>query len=112
MCHFMLPSRHGATAEEHDGRYADEAVALLLAAMRKHGCQPEEFQAKLFGGGQMFERLPMVVNVAQQNVTAARALMAGHEFKVIGEHVGGQGHRQIMLDLNCGKTWLQHRALP
>src|SRR5437867_1676153 len=58
MCHYMLPSRNnerrGAIAPLSDGRYADEAIALLLKEIDATGASHREFQVKLFGGGNMF----------------------------------------------------------
>ena len=54
MCHYMLP---GAPAGRHgmlDGRYADEAMALMLCEIRNAYTSPDEYQVKLFGGGHMF----------------------------------------------------------
>ncbi|MCK6396767.1 MAG: chemotaxis protein CheD, partial [Zoogloea sp.] len=51
MCHIMLPGRIGKAPDEPDGRYADEAVSLLVDEMRAAGTQPRDYQAKLFGGG-------------------------------------------------------------
>jgi chemotaxis protein CheD len=112
MCHYMLPtrgSRHGGI----DGRYGDEALALLLDHVRRVGCQPSDFEAKLFGGGYMFDctgRLP--VQVQNRNILAARALVAAHGLAVKAEHLGGRGHRQIVFELWSGDVWMKHTPLP
>ncbi|MHB1099162.1 MAG: chemotaxis protein CheD [Burkholderiales bacterium] len=120
MCHFMLPSRIVRPADELDGRYADEAMALFHREIRRLGMQPEEFQVKLFGGGNMFN-LPTRCrqkddcnNVACRNIMAARKILENHGHKVIAEHVGMQGHRNVMLDIWSGKVWMRHveNALP
>lgn len=55
MCHFLLPQRSGRhSGSTLDGRYADEALQLLLQAASAAGTRAEEYQAKLFGGGNMF----------------------------------------------------------
>jgi len=53
MCHFMLPSRVRKTTEL-DGKYADEAFELFLLNAKNFRTRPEDYQMKLFGGGQMF----------------------------------------------------------
>lgn len=49
MCHYMLPSRRNPSAKL-DGRYADEALALLLQAASHYPAPIHEYEAKLFGG--------------------------------------------------------------
>jgi len=114
MCHFMLPRRprHGTTSTTgRDGRYGDEALEMLADELRSAGTHPEEYQAKLFGGGRMFTAAGSSLPVPDQNVAAARALASRHGFKVVAEHLGGHGHRHVALDLWCGHTWLRHTPL-
>ena len=57
MCHFMLPGR----LRHHqplDGRYADEALELLLRHAEVNGTHARDYQVKLFGGGKMFPEQP------------------------------------------------------
>ena len=54
MCHYMLPERAGAADDRRDGRYADEALDLLIEEMLAAGTQPRDYEAKIFGGGRMF----------------------------------------------------------
>lgn len=55
MCHVLLPQRSGRRGSATlDGRYADEALQLLLQAAAAAGTEAGEYQAKLFGGGNMF----------------------------------------------------------
>lgn len=55
MCHYMLPERGSERQDSErpapDGRYADEAIALLLKKMDVVGASHKEYQVKLFGGG-------------------------------------------------------------
>jgi len=120
MCHFMLPSRIVRPAEDLDGRYADEAIELFLREIRMHGTRPDEYQVKLFGGGNMFnapircEKEADCKHVSCRNVMAARRLLQQHGHKVVAEHVGMQGHRNVMFDIWSGKVWMRHveTALP
>lgn len=112
MCHYMLPSR-GATTLAPDGRYADEAFALLLREIRSAGTRPEEFQFKLFGGGNMFPGpscLKGKANVPSRNIAAARELAMRHGLRVSAENMGGTGHRHVMFDIWSGNAWVRHHA--
>ena len=110
MCHFMLPSRGDARSGSLDGRYADEAIQLILREIGKNNTRPGAYQVKLFGGGNMFQALcgGKTMDVARDNIKAARALLEQNGFHVQAEDVGGNGHRRIIFDLGSGNVWVRH----
>lgn len=114
MCHFMLPSRGSVSGATLDGRYADEAVKLLLQEIRDANSHPSAYQVKLFGGGNMFQCGKMESNfdVAHDNVQAARTLLAEAGLAILAEDVGGVGHRRVIFDLGNGNVWVRHEKLP
>jgi chemotaxis protein CheD len=107
MSHFLLSSRGAAAAGELDGRYAEEATSLMLRDLAREHVAPEECQAKLFGGGNMFPRhaRTTALNVGQKNGEAARLLMRAHGIPIISESLFGVGHRQIIFDVGTGHVW-------
>ena len=127
MCHFMLPGRGTAcpvdptstqrpsrpeatvAMRELDGRYADEALGILMYRVQAAGTSPEEYEAKIFGGGNQFtDALSAGIDVATRNVEAGLQLLAVHGFAPSAMHLGGSGHRQVILDLWSGDVWLRH----
>lgn len=112
MCHYVLPKRLGTKSGNGDGRYADEAVALMLHEIRKAGTRPCEYQVKMFGGGHMFSARQSVSDdhVGARNVEKARALMKQHGFTISAEHLGGVGHRTIYFDIWNGDVWARHQS--
>lgn len=116
MCHFMLPERPASQSRSSlDGRYGDEALQLLLQAAERAGCPAEECEFKLFGGGRMFACEACVANpglkVNERNVEQALALTQQRGLKVVARHLGGEGHRQIRMDLGSGDVWMRFKAL-
>ncbi|WP_045224485.1 chemotaxis protein CheD [Methyloterricola oryzae] len=112
MCHYLLPSRNGnAKSGELDGRYADEALELLLREIRRCGTLPGEYQVKLFGGGDMFPKSPKIpaTQVGRRNVEAARDLIKRYNLNCVGEHLEGIGHRNVIFDVWSGHVWLKHQ---
>ncbi len=119
LCHYMLPtrnlhSRHGHAGHGHgghggqlDGGDADEAMYLLLRAMRAAGARPQEFEAKLFGGGRMYGDETVGSDVPHRNVAAGRALVHQHGLRLRAEHLGGQGHRNLFFELWSGDVYLR-----
>jgi len=118
MCHFMLPSRSRPAGAAADGRYADEAMEVLLREIHQAGTAPREFEAKLFGGGRMFHhpycdgKPCYAMQVHDRNVSAGQSLVACHGFRLKAEHLGGQGHRQVIFDIWSGHVWMKHTPLP
>lgn len=115
MCHFMLPERGANKKKQNlDGRYADEAVQLLLREMAEHHTQPQEYQVKILGGGNMFAQqisrnsCLKCTDVGSRNIEAARLLLKEQRFSPPAEHVGGNGHRKLMFNLWDGDVWVRH----
>ncbi|MBU4215888.1 MAG: chemotaxis protein CheD [Actinobacteria bacterium] len=111
MCHYMLPTRGPARAGlPPDGRYADEAIDLFLAGVGRRSTRLQEYQAKVFGGGEQFgpggRRAEL--GVPARNVDAGLRLLREHHVTVSARHVGGSGPRQIAFDLATGVVWHRH----
>ncbi len=111
MCHFMLPHRPGGSLMQPDGRYANEAMALLDRSIASHGTHITEYEAKLFGGGTMFPDFDDPIRVSYDNIIAARRLLRARNVPLIAEHVGGAGHRRLHFDTWTGDVWLDFRAV-
>jgi chemotaxis protein CheD len=113
MCHFVVPSRSASGLHhELEGRYADEALLLLLNEIRATPTSPEEYEVKMFGGGNQFSELSgSVMDVAARNVDAGLELLRYHGLHLTSMHLGGTGHRQVVLDVWNGDVWLRHVEL-
>ena len=116
MCHYMLPNRslERRTASDLplDGRYADEAIELLTKEINLAGVPHREYEVKLFGGGNMFpDRSNPVSNVGIKNVETARQLVKKHGYNCVAEHLGGDGHRNIIFDVWSGSVWVKHAVI-
>jgi chemotaxis protein CheD len=111
MCHYLLPNRPTRRTDEPlDGRYAEEAMQLFLAELRHSGTVPSDYQAKLFGGGQMFKYSRTQredLDISTRNAQIGRALLEKEGFKVRAHDLGGQGHRNVIFDLWSGDVWLR-----
>jgi len=117
MCHYMLPSRIRGTGGALDGRYGDEALDLLAREIKAAHGYPHEYEAKLFGGGNMFQHVfcptrNRSAQVPDRNIDAGRALVLRHGFMLKAEQLGGRGHRQVMFDIWSGHAWVKHITLP
>lgn len=110
MCHYMLPSREQNGTKDLDGKYADEALQLLVKEIEQEGTRPQEYVAKVFGGGNMLDIHG--INVSERNVDIARKLIKFYGFKRGGECLGGVGHRNVIFDIWNGEVWLKRGKKP
>ena len=86
-----------------------EALHLLLQEIEATATSPQEYQVKMFGGGSQFMGLAM--DVATKNVEAGLDLLRSHHLPLMSMHLGGTGHRQVVLDVSTGDVWVRHIAL-
>lgn len=105
MCHYMLPSRR-SRGERLDGRYADEALHLLLKEIQASGTQAADYHISLLGGGNMFGE-KMQNNIGEANVNAGLALLAAHGLRCHARHAGGDGYRNLIFDIWSGHITLR-----
>ena len=107
MCHYMLARRARPASAPLDGRYADEAFAILLGHVSVAGTRPIEYQAKLFGGANMLSDLVTdSVDIGRNNVAQGESLLASCQIALLAEHVGGSSQRKLHFDLWSGDVWL------
>lgn len=111
MCHYMLTERNAQNTRPAgtslDGRYASEAFALFLQHVEAAGTHPSEYQAKLFGGGNMFVGGKSgTMDIGPRNIEYGRNLLASKNIALIAEHVGGSGRRKLHFELWSGHVWL------
>jgi chemotaxis protein CheD len=112
MSHFLLAERGAARVGERDGRYGDEVLTLMLDELAARDVRPEQCEAKIFGGGDMFpgHGTGMAKAVGQRNGEAARRMLEARGIAVRSRHLFGAGHRQIVFDVANGNVWVRHVA--
>ena len=109
MCHYLLPSR-GSNRKLTEGHFADETIKLFLEAVQSSVPRPVNYEAKLFGGSDMFAKLGYPkgnLNVARKNIDSGIKLLQDHGFNIKATDVGGSVHRKIFLELWNGDVWVQ-----
>jgi len=83
---------------------------MFMEAIDRAGTFPEDYQAKLFGGGNQFlgNSRAEAIDVPSRNVDAGLRLLKEYGLRVSARHVGGSGPRQVILDLSNGHVWVRH----
>lgn len=91
MNHFLLPD--GAAANLGEARrYGAYAMELLINDCLKAGAQRDRLEAKLFGGGRMFDSLR---DVGRANADFAEQFLKDEGIPLIGGSLRGPGGRRI-----------------
>ncbi len=117
MCHYLLPQRGKSTGDNPDqrldGRYADEALALLFREMARQDTRPEDYHVKVFGGGNMFPNISpsRQSHVGENNVGFARQMIEENRLQCLVMHTGGTGHRKVIFDVGSGHVWVRHDGI-
>jgi chemotaxis protein CheD len=103
LAHIMLPVRR--SDDQARGKYADSAIPALLASMASRGCRAGALQALLVGGAQMF---PMgaasIASIGDQNVEAARRVLAERNIPIVFEDIGGTAGRTVVFSNATGQV--------
>jgi len=124
MCHYMLPtSPFRQNPLQLDGKYAEDAMKFFLQEIKAAGTLPCEYQAKIFGGGNMFSTITntshctpsyrhCIESFACKNVSCKNTLMAPfllkkNGFKITNQDLGGTQHRKVIFEVWNGDVWLR-----
>ena len=108
MSHFVLPERApGAATGRLDARYGREAIDLMVSELLRQGIRPEECQAKLFGGADMFATGGRLARVGRDNGEMARKAVREYGAKLASESLFGERHRKIIFDISTGEVWVR-----
>jgi len=108
MAHIMLPESGGK--RDRLGKYADTAIEILLAELRKKGSSTKTLQAKLVGGAQMFTNFSGNLSIGERNIEAVRAKLKENKIPIKGEDVGGTKGRTVLYCPAKGFTITIRRA--
>jgi len=115
MCHFVLPGYSGERLlnEKANGRYAGDVMELFREAAAEHKTNIMEYQAKIFGGGNMMKSVGDNVDgsVGTKNAGAAMQLLMQEGVEILVAHVGEFGHRRIAFDITTGDVWVKHPSV-
>lgn len=112
MSHFLLPGEGKRCGLELNGRYGEDALALMLMDLKMLGAPAQDCEAKLFGGGAMFPCEGPMGAVGWRNGEAARRMLARQGIRVVSESLYEAGHREIIFKVGSGEVWVRHARLP
>ncbi|MBF0265637.1 MAG: chemoreceptor glutamine deamidase CheD [Gammaproteobacteria bacterium] len=111
MNHFLLPQKRQQPVEhfikdyDHpEMRYGDMAMEILINGIMKKGGNRRHFEAKIFGGAQMFES---VMEIGKQNITFVKEYLDFEEIPITANDLGGEFGRKIYFIPKTGDVFLK-----
>ncbi|MCL1075913.1 chemotaxis protein CheD [Shewanella dokdonensis] len=113
MCHYLLPDRqrfHRPERHPH-GYFGSDVFHSFLEHIAKARLSPSEFEAKIFGGGNVIlwpDRHRFNINVAEANIRFGQQRLREAGFAVKAEDVGGERYRQVVFEMNSGSVWVKY----
>ena len=92
MNHFLLPEGDGRGGGGDAVRYGAYAMELLINDLLKKGARRERLEAKIFGGGKLFDSLS---DVGASNAAFAERFLRDEGIPIVSSSVGGVSARRV-----------------
>jgi chemotaxis protein CheD len=110
MTHCLLHGRDIGRVHEPDCRFVDESTLWLLREAARRDTDPAEYQFKLFGGSDMFQRLGLGNrnHLGRRNAATARLILESLGLTLVAVDVGGSAYRSLIFDIVTGAVWVRH----
>jgi chemotaxis protein CheD len=95
-----------------DGLYGEEVMQIFDLAIQLHQTDYRQYQAKIFGGANMFGKKPDSSDalIGEKNAAKAMELLMNRHAEITVAHVGEQGHRRIVMDVGTGDVWVKYQS--
>ena len=110
MNHFMLArkTKNSPEAQGPAARFGEFAIDILIKEMEKNGADRNNFEAKIFGGSNVFN-LPDTNHeqVGTENIKFEREYLAKLNIPIVAEDIGGVPSRKIVFDPTTFKVLLK-----
>jgi len=112
MCHFALPRTNGMIEGDLNPRYAEDCLALFKKSAKRKNTKITEYQAKIFGGGNMNPQKVVHLDddnrtvIGAKNTAIAFQLLIDSNIEVLVADAGEFGYRKIIFDIESGYVWV------
>ncbi len=100
--HYMLPLWNGQGLASP--KFGNIAINKLLEKMISLGCSKNNLQAKVFGGGNIFESNLLQFQIGERNIAIANETLAEYQIRIISSSTGGILGRKIQFNTATGEV--------
>lgn len=104
LAHIMLPDSTQFNNVTNPLKFADLAVPMLIEKLEKMGALRRNMKAKIAGGASMFNfsDKSMIMDIGNRNGIAVKNSLKQHSIPIIGEDVGGNKGRTMIINSSDG----------
>lgn len=102
LLHIMLPSSDEVN-DDNELKFADTGLETMIDEMSRRGADPENVEAKIAGGSEMFQFSSDTARVGQRNVEAVIEALEEHGIPLLGKDVGGDHGRTLTFHPESGE---------
>ena len=108
MCHIVLPETPPTKAFDSPGRFAENAVNILIEQTVRWKTNPMDYRVGLYGGGHGCDiNSDNVTNsIGSKNVRATEKALTRRNIRISEHHVGGMLFRNVRFHMPCGRVEL------
>ena len=102
MNHYLLPG-----TEETDAGNANRgasSIRMLLDMLVSHRSNPQDLEAKIFGGCNSLYRNNDLFKIGDRNIAIAFEMIKGVGIPVVAHHTGGAYGRKIVFNTSNGQV--------
>jgi chemotaxis protein CheD len=104
LAHIMLPDSTQFNNVTNPLKFADLAVPILIEKLERLGASKRNLKAKIAGGASMFNfsDKSMIMDIGNRNGIAVKIALKKYSIPLIGEDIGGNKGRTMILDSSDG----------
>ncbi|NMM61257.1 chemotaxis protein CheD [Clostridium sp. P21] len=109
LAHIMLPDSTQFNNVTNPLKFADLAVPILIEKLEKLGASRRNLKAKIAGGASMFNfsDKSMIMDIGNRNGIAVKNALKEYSIPLIGEDIGGNKGRTMILDNSDGAVTIK-----
>lgn len=107
LVHIMLPNSKNKESK-NPLKYADTGIKTLIQLMRYNQESAHKLKAKIAGGAQMFGEISKdtPIQIGIENIKSVKEILKFYKIPILGEDLGGQKGRQILVDSSNKKIYV------
>jgi len=107
MNHYLVPLWNGNGLQSP--KYGNIAIHRLVEGMLNIGCDLNNLEAKIFGGGNVIDTVSNKdMMVGRKNIIIAKEILDEYKIPIVAKDVGGTKGRRILMKSDSGKILLKY----
>ncbi|MFT7002775.1 MAG: chemotaxis protein CheD [Sulfurimonas sp.] len=106
MNHYLVPlwNENGLQSP----KYGNISIPRLIESMVNIGCDVNNMEAKIFGGGNVINVSSEDMMIGRKNILIAKEILREYRIPITAQDVGGERGRRIMMRSDTGKIFLKY----